>query len=212
MLGVIHRDREGENRLRQWLADYSPDAVTIEFSRYGLEFRRSRGAILKERVRAVADEMADEGLPVEMRAVNEVLSYLDPSFEFSVASDYCRTRRVPIHLVDLDRLSRIQLGKIDDLLRPANLRTMFSGSVPEGSRRERALARLSLERDVSVMPYTKDMAVRDRHMSRRISSLISRTGGRYLHICGWQHLRDPLGLYQSLAPHKAFIYDKTVCF
>jgi hypothetical protein len=212
MLGVIHRDREGENPLRQWLNAYRPDAVTVEFSRYGFDFRRSRGTSLKGKVKAVVDEMADEGLSAETTAVDDVLSYLEPSFEFSVASDYCRMRRVPIHLVDLDRYSRVQLGKIDDLLCPANLRAMFSGPVPERSRQERALARLSLERGISVTPYTKDMAARDRHMSRRIGSLMSRSGGRYLHVCGWQHLRDPLGLYESLEPHKAFIYDKTVCF
>ena len=212
MLGTIHRDKEGENLLRQWLAGYKPDAVTVEFSHYGLEFRRLRGAVLQERVKVVVDEMAGEGVSADTRAVDELLSYLDPSFEFSVASDYCEAHRIPIHLIDLDRSSRAQLGKVNELLSPANLRAMFTGPVPERNRQERSLARLSLERNINLTPYTKDMAMRDRHMSRRIGRLISRTGGRYLHICGWQHLRDPLGLYEFLAPHKAFIYDKTVCF
>ena len=49
-------------------------------------------------------------------------------------------------------------------------------------------------------------------MRDEIARLMGRQGlGPFLHVCGWQHLCDPLQLYRELNPTKVFIYDKTLC-
>ena len=76
-----------------------------------------------------------------------------------------------------------------------------------------AAARLFFEKGVSLFPYTGQMRARDSHMRDRIQELMeSHENARFLHICGWQHLRDPRGLYAPLNPHKVFIHDKAFVF
>jgi hypothetical protein len=78
--------------------------------------------------------------------------------------------------------------------------------------RQKAMARLFLETGIKTLPYTEEMRVRDRLMSQRIGHLVKRHApSRVVHICGWQHLYDPFGLYTALCPKKAFIYDKALC-
>jgi hypothetical protein len=213
MLGIIHRDREGVADLQRWLDSYRPDAVTLEFSRYGLRFRRACDEVLRHKVKAVAEEMVREGYHVEGRALDDILAYIDPPCEYGVASGYAARHGVPLHLIDLDRFSRAELAHIGDLLSTDNLRKLFSGPVVQRDRREKVMARLFFEKGVVSAPYSKEMAVRDRHMSRRIRRLQAGDGeGRFMHICGWQHLRDPLNIYDPLNPIKAFVYDKTLRF
>jgi hypothetical protein len=209
MLGVVHRDNEGIPLLERWLDRCKPNVVTLEFSRFGLRFRQSKGEELKSRVKEVAAEMEADGQSIDRQNLGDILAYIDPSFEFTVASDYAACRRIPLHLIDMDRFSRINLAHMEELLSRDNLRKTLSGPTFEGRLREKALARLFFEKGITVVPYSSDMAVRDRHMSNRIKGLILKyKDGHFVHICGWQHLRDPYGLYEYLFPRKVFIYEE----
>ncbi len=89
---------------------------------------------------------------------------------------------------------------------------MLLGSDQGTMGREKAMARLFLEKGIKTFRYTEEMRLRDRHMSERIAHLVKRHApSRPAHICGWQHLCDPLGLYAALYPKKAFIHDKALC-
>jgi hypothetical protein len=100
---------------------------------------------------------------------------------------------------------------MDELLAKDNLAKLLCGPGLENERHEMAAARLFFEKGLSLFPYTDEMRARDGHMRDRIRSLMeSRTTGRFLHICGWQHLSDPHGLYAPLNPRKAFIYDEAL--
>jgi hypothetical protein len=212
ILGVIHRDKEGSPLLTRWLDAWRPEVITLEFSSFGLHFRQNNGKALKTRARAIADDMRAEGRQVDEGALSSVLAYMDPSFEFSVAAAFAERRNLPLFLVDDDRFSRRKLADMEELMSRENLEKLLSSPIHYDHRREKALARLFFEQGLDTLPYTAEMEVRDRGMRDRIQALMACHGGaRFLHICGWEHLRDPLNLYDPLNPTKVFIYDKALC-
>ncbi len=208
MLGVIHGDRDGRALLEKWLESVAPDMVTLEFSRYGLNFRRARGEALKMRAGDAVDELRAEGLRIEEDALDALFSYIDLPSEFTVASEYCDRRGADLFLVDMDRPSSVNLSRVDELIGKENLRMLLKSDQGSGGR-QKAMARLFFEKGIKTFPYTEEMRLRDRHMSKKIGYLAKRRApSRVVHICGWQHLCDPFGLYTALYPKKAFIYDK----
>jgi hypothetical protein len=212
ILGVIHRDREAEPLLARWLDTWRPTVITVEFSRYGLHFRESRGEALKSRVLVAADGMRSRGMAVDQGALDALLAYLAPSFEFIVASSYAARHGYPLYLVDDDRFSRSRLADMEELVSRENLERLLCGPAHDDFRRQKAVARLFFEKGIRTFSYTEEMEVRDRGMRRRIDALVVRhEGAAILHICGWQHLCDPQGIFNSLNPTKVFIYDKALC-
>jgi hypothetical protein len=212
ILGVIHRDQEGSLFLARWLDAWRPEVITLEFSSFGLHFRQNNGEALKTRVQGIADVMRSEGRRVDESALTSVLAYMDPSFEFSVASTFAERHSLPLFLVDDDRFSRRKLAVMEELVSRENLEKLLSGPVHYDYRHEKALARLFFEHGLNVLPYTTEMEVRDREMRDRIQALMAcHSSARFLHICGWEHLRDPFNLYDLLNPTKVFIYDKAFC-
>ncbi|MGD0229260.1 MAG: hypothetical protein ABSC19_02730 [Syntrophorhabdales bacterium] len=212
MLGTIHGDRDGAAILYSWLKSALPDMVTLEFSQYGVNYRRGRGEALKARVRATVDELRTEGRPIDDAALDALFSYIDLPWEFTVASQYCQGRGAPLFLVDMDRFSAMNLGRMDELVAKENLGTLLLGSDRRTVTHQKALARLFFEKGVETVPYTEEMRERDRHMSGTISRLMTRRDpSNLVHICGWQHLCDPFDLYTTLRPQKVFIYDKALC-
>jgi hypothetical protein len=212
ILGVIHRDRNGAPLLARLLDTWRPDIITLEFSSYGLHFRQINGEALKIKVRRIAGEIRSLGRSVNEGALTAVLDYMDPSFEYSVASAYAASRNHRLFLVDEDSFSRSKLSDVEELVSRENLESLLSGPIHDSSEEQKAQARLFFGRDVGVFSYTEEMGVRDREMARKIGALMARhRKARFLHVCGWQHLYDPLGLYSSFNPTKVFIYDQTLC-
>ncbi len=210
MLGVIHGERSGRALLEGWLESTGPDMVTLEFSCYGLNFRRAAGTA-KRKVGEAIDELRAEGLRIDEAALDALFAYIDLPLEFTAASEYCARRGAHLFLVDMDRFSSAHLTRMDELIAKENLRVLLEPDRCKGGR-QKAMARLFFEKGIKTFPYTEEMRLRDRHMSGRIGRLIKRYApSRAVHICGWQHLCDPLGLYTALGPKKAFIYDKALC-
>jgi hypothetical protein len=212
MLGVIHGDRSGRVLLDGWLDRAEPDVVTLEFSHYGLNFRRTEGAALMRKAREAARELKSAGQAINDAALEGVLSYIDLPWEFMGASDYCGKHGAPLFLVDMDRFSSARLAHADELVVKENLRILLSGPDPCETHRQKAMARLFFEKGVKAFSYTEEMGVRDRHMSGAIARVMrGRGSSRVVHICGWQHLCDPLALYAAFYPEKVFIHDKALC-
>jgi hypothetical protein len=210
MVGVIHRDAGLEKHLSRWLETVKPDVVTLEFTHHGLVFRQSRGEELVRRVRGVADELVTEGYEIESRALEALLAYIALPLEFTTVSGFAEERGIPFYLVDMGSHSQSYLSRLEELLARDNLVKLLCGPVPETGRFEMTAARLFFEKGLSLFPYTEEMCARDSHMRDRIGELMeSHRAARFLHICGWQHLSDPHGLYAPLNPKKAFIYDET---
>jgi hypothetical protein len=211
MIGVIHRVADLEELLFRRMETIGPDVVTLEFSGHGLAFRQARGEEIARRIHGVVDELLAEGYSIDGRALDALLAYVALPSEFTAASRFAQVRGIPLYLVDMDGYSRSHLSCMDELLARENLAKLLCGPPPERERLESAAARLFFEKGVSLFSYTEEMDARDSHMRDRIGELMeSHKPARFLHICGWQHLPDPHGLYAPFNPEKAFIYDKAL--
>lgn len=211
MLGLIHRDAEVRTLLSQWMEAWRPDIITLEFSPYGHRFRISEGARLAKRVRETVEAMSAAGRPIDGRALDDLLAYIDLPPEFAAASEYAAGRAIPFHLIDMDLYSHIRLSQMDELVSRENLIALLGGPCAGNAGRERALARLFFREGVRLFSYTEEMGERDRHMRDRIAELMAHGCARkVLHVCGWQHLADPHGLYSSLDPVKVFLHDEAL--
>jgi hypothetical protein len=212
ILGVIHRDKEGPQLLREWMERINPDVVTLEFSNYGLTFRKERGAELKMGIDKVLEALRDDNVPYKKEAPSALFSYVDMPYEYEVVLKYCNERNIPLYLIDMDVFSYLKLQKVDDLLSEENIKKVLCEKEGDGNHNEKTLAKMFFEKGIKVVPYTDEMYVRDKYMSDRIAILMKyHKDKRFLHVCGWQHLQDPHNLYNPLNPIKVFSYDKTIC-
>ena len=66
--------------------------VTLEFSRYGLNFRRARAGALRQKAGEAIDELRAEGCRIDEAALDALFSYIDLPLEFTAASEYCDRR------------------------------------------------------------------------------------------------------------------------
>lgn len=212
MLGTIHRDTGGRETLAGWLDEISPDVITLEFSSYGLQFREINGDRLRKKL---CDAIKDMGLePTDQGGgpFESLFSYLDPPYEFTAVADYARKTDIPFHLVDVDLFSSLKLREAERMMDRENLDALLHPAVDSapGTVREKVLAELFFWRGIKTYRYTDEMGIRDHVMKNRISLLMRHHGpGRFLHVCGWQHLPDPRDIYSLLKPIKVFMYDRT---
>jgi len=211
MLGVIHRDEKGSQLLLQWLERIMPHIVTLEFSNYGLTFRRKNGKEYKKNIMEVLKKIKGYNRKYNTEALANLLSYADVPYEYKIASRYIKKHGGFLYLIDPDIFSCLKLKNSEELFHPANVEKLLCSGECQRKGNEKAMAKLFFEGGIMVAPYTEEMHTRDRHMRDKISILMrSRKGKRFLHICGWRHLEDPHNLYAPLNPEKVFIYDKTV--
>ena len=212
MLGVIHRDESGPGLLDHWLDAVKPDVITVEFSNYGMTFRKKWGPLYRQRIEEVCNRLKKDNAPCYDNALSMVFSYVEMPYEFERASRYGQDHNVPVLLVDMDLFSYLRLKEIEKLLSRENLEKLLSEDRGGETGYEHILARLFFENGVRTTAYTEEMRTRDRYMSGKIEAVSAcYRGKRLLHICGWQHLQDPHNLYGPLNPTKVFIYDKTFC-
>lgn len=208
MLGIIHRDARNDAVIEKWMDDVKPGVVTLELSPYGLAFRQERGREYAARIDDILLKLRSEGYPCRRDDLRYFYSYVCVPREYTAARDYCLENKADLHLVDAGLFSYMKLRKIDELISEENIRKNLIGDTGGVSAAEGVLARLYFESGVSVFRYTDEMAFRDRFMSRRIAGLMERSRGkRFLHITGWRHLEDPMGLYAHLSPVKIYPYD-----
>jgi len=212
MLGVIHLDEEGPSLLRDWLYRMQPDVITLELSHYGIRFRRELGDKYKERIGRVVTKRAERCEPVNKEVLSRLLSYVSIPYEYEGVSSYALHQGVPLHLIDMDFFSYVKLRAIEDLVSEENIEAMLADSQGSNGNQELAMARLYFEKGITTKQYDREMYIRDRYMSAKIQDLMKcAPDKKFLHVCGWQHLHDPFGLYNPYNPTKVFSYDKAFC-
>ena len=213
MLGVIHRDEDGPVLLKDWLARIKPDVVTLEFSHYGLRFRRELGEEYKRRIERVVSQLRGKVEPLNKDGLASLRSYVKIPYEFDVVSAHASEQGIPFYLIDMDFFSYVKLRAIEDLLSEENIEKVLTRTDegPNGNQ-EKAAVRLYFEKGIKIVPYDREMYVRDRYMVAKIKDLMkNHPGKRFLHVCGWQHLEDPSKLYDIFNPTKVFSHDKALC-
>ncbi len=88
MLGVIHRDKEGPSLLQYWLNRMKPDSVTLELSRYGIQFRREFGAKYEKRIEQIVTQRKERNQSYNEDSLSYLLSYVRIPYEYEVTSTY----------------------------------------------------------------------------------------------------------------------------
>jgi hypothetical protein len=208
MLGIIHRDRRNDELLEEWIDRLMPGVITLELSPYGLAFRQAMNKVYRKKIDDILCDLRSEGYPCSPGDMDDFYAYVDIPREFAIADDYCRRSGARLYPVDMDLFSCMKLQGIDELINRENIERNLAGKTPGSAGTEKVLAKLYFRSGVTAFPYTDEMALRDRFMCRGIGLLTKRfSGERFLHIAGWQHLKDPLGLYAQFYPVKIFPYD-----
>jgi hypothetical protein len=207
-MGTVHGDPKGYARAWKLLEHLRPDLITVEISRFSLNYRRRQG---KRWQRLLNEALKD--LPAAVRghlAIQRLAAQVAQPFEARVARDWCRHHGISWLPVDLSGPARQHLPRYaQELLHQANLRALVDGAdgsltdFVAGEFRRASLAcqrppwRLSPRRAPETLK-------RERFLARRLKRLVLE-GRRVVHLGGWEHLvpwRDGTGLTHLLAELK----------
>jgi hypothetical protein len=211
LIGTVHGDPRGYERVLGLLKCLRPDVVTVEISRFSLRYRRA----WEGRWRRLLNG-ALVGLPPgadRHPAIRRVAAQITLPFEYRAARDYSRLSGAKCLPLDLGGLSRRHLPRYGrELLSTANLRALTAepqDSLEDWVAREFRRARLAWQRSPwrLAMDSTPETLRRERFLARRLERLAGQ-GGRIAHLGGWEHLvpwRDGQGFLSWLDQQKPCI-------
>jgi hypothetical protein len=109
ILGVIHRDDRGVELLNEWLSAIAPEVITLEFSKYGLAFRKERGVEYKKRLEEVLDKIRADNESCNEYEASQLFDYINMPYEYEVVSRYTEKHKTPLYLLDMDGFSYLKL-------------------------------------------------------------------------------------------------------
>lgn len=212
LVGTVHRDPLGHQRLSTLLEQLQPDLLTLEMSRYALHYRNIRGRAQLLRLERILERLAadiDRPLPELMtcQAVSDIYKLLALPYEYRAAREYADQRRCRLELIDLAKVSLLKLKRVESgLISYRNLKILTALSEDILSQRletyRTAQSLLLDDPEASVCAAflhqrrgTEGVGPRDRAMAEQIRRLLQGIPGRHLvHIGGWVHLlTDPRG-------------------
>lgn len=221
LIGTIHRDPRGEERLGALLAELAPDYLTLEMSPTSLRYRQQHGRLLLQRLERIVERLA-EGDEVRRQAIEEHPSVVDIRgllalpFEYRAAIAYAEPHGRSLMLIDDSEVSQHKLRQIEtELINYRNLRTLISLAGNHSAHGEEsytvahtllaptapsALRSAYLDKRRG----SEGIGPRDRQMATALLDQARRLAPRHMvHIGGWVHLiDDPAGetLFSRLAP------------
>jgi hypothetical protein len=207
LIGTVHRDPRGEERLGDLLAGLKPTALTLEMSPTAADYRRRRGRLLLQRLERILDRLArEEGYPrqtlADHPAVADIRRLLSFPFEYRASHKYADQAGIPFDLIDLPEVSVRKLRLVEsDLITYRNLRTLLRLEADGAGREEDyGLARtLILGRAIPEVVDSflqrrrgeEGIGRRDALMAEKIRSrLETDSPTRLAHVGGWVHMLD----------------------
>ena len=125
MLGVIHREKNNGEIIEKWLEKIKPNVITIEFSRYGLMFRKEKGLLYRKQVENVLEKMRQNREGYSEEALAFLYAFIDIPVEYEAALRYCAGNDAALYPVDMDLFSYLNLRKIDELCSEENIESLF---------------------------------------------------------------------------------------
>lgn len=223
LIGTVHRDPQGAERLLACLRRLRPDLLTLEMSEKAFAYRHEGAHRQLLRLERILERLAAE-LPAELAdlqthpAIVDISNLLALPFEYQAAAAYSAETPVALHLIDLSDVSAAKLKRVEsDLITYRNLKILVS--LPAGAEKSdyegysRAHAMITQDPGAVVRQAylagrrgAEGIGPRDRWMSQQIRRLLAqRNGGHLVHVGGWVHLiEDEQGetLYSLLADLK----------
>jgi hypothetical protein len=225
LVGVIHGDPEGYDRLKALLRREDPSLVTLEFSEFGLRFRREKAATIRENLRCLLLEIGldEDAIRATFRrgGPGGLTALLDFPYEYLAARDFCAERGRPLSLIDLSRFSEQKLRILEEeALQPENIRALLDrkdSDMREEVKKQRRMAERCLAggADFAFLRsagLAEELRIRDQYMAEEIRRRAEASPGAMLmHIGGWEHLvasKDVPSLTQVLRdmrPHTIYL-------
>ncbi|MBN2359085.1 MAG: hypothetical protein JXR83_06500 [Deltaproteobacteria bacterium] len=205
LIGTVHRDPAGADKLARALDEHRPEIVTVEVSQYGIEFREQRGTdLLAKLFRDVADLAPQLGRRFEELRQHPAIAFLSSAiempFEWQAAQRWAADHGAACHAIDDDLVSRRNLDLLAaEALAPDNLRRLLTDPEAVAAVSERVIEQELLARRYLRAPdlfhlhfrdqEKAEIEARDRAMAARIRALLAeRPEALLAHVCGWEHL------------------------
>jgi pheromone shutdown protein TraB len=223
LIGTVHRDPRGAERLLSLLRRLHPDLITLEMSEKAFTYRQGEARRLLLRLDHILEQLAGD-LPADLQklqahpAVADIRTLLALPFEYQATAAYAAEAAVPLHLIDLSDVSAAKLRRVEaDLITYRNLKILVT--LPADAEKSdfegygRAHAMITRDPGETVRQAylegrrgAEGIGPRDRWMAGRMRRLLTdRHGGHLVHVGGWVHLiADARGetLYSLLADLK----------
>ena len=220
LIGTVHRDPQGLQRLSALLERLQPNLLTLEMSPYALQYRQARGPTQLLRLERVLEQLATETghSLLELRscqAVVDIQNLLALPYEYRAARHYVDQHDCRLALIDMTEVSTRKLKRVESgLITYRNLKILTALPEVDAAQRQESYSTAQ-----ALLLNTSEAAVRsaylqqrrglegigprDQHMAEQIRRLMHDDTCRHLvHVGGWVHLlEDPLGetLFSRLA-------------
>ncbi len=196
LVGTVHGDPEGYGRAWRLLHYFRPQVVAVEISPFSVRYRERHGPIW-----AGLLEKSLASLPKETTrhlAIRRLRAQIAMPFEWQAAADYGRDSGATVLPLDLCGPARRSLTcYAREVLGRENLEHLLltpDGSLRDFVSREFQRARASAFRPLMGLggANQREAARREGYAARRLRNLAA-TGGRVLHVGGWEHLAPRFG-------------------
>lgn len=218
LIGVVHRDPNGYEKLLRVLEDLAPEAVTVELSPLGLLWREKNRKRLAEKLETLAKGFSPDAL--DHPEVVLLKRALELPFEYLASCRYAGQRGLAVHLVDVNWISRRELPLMEEAITEENLEYLLrkdpfdiEALVNSAYRRAwkcieegRSLIEIGLE-----PPWSTPIgALRERILACRIEKIVSMCE-RVAHVGGWVHMavdntgKSMASLLGNLRPKKILL-------
>lgn len=215
LLGVVHRDPEGEARLLGWLRKLAPRAVGLELAAPSVDARRLRGDRLRARLAAglrgagradLADGFeAGEPLP---GVAGELAAAIELPFELRAAEAWAKESGAEVALLDEPGFAAQAVALLEaELFEPANVAALLEEEAKVGRAFDPVFQQYALARRYFGNPglfryhfrpeEVASMEARDAHALAGLEALVARAGSA-AYVAGWEHLVD--GGFATIGP------------
>lgn len=226
LVGTVHRDPWGFQTLVEELTGQRPQAITVEFSSYGLRYRLKKSRVLTQRLLKGLHEIKETDIwsvrelkkLLRTTGIGGIRALLDLPFEYKGANLYSKRHGLPLHYIDSSSHSRRLLRHVEKLISPENLKKVFAfeaAPLTETVMREYQNAEnLLLDGTQSpwlqVIQTDKGWERREHIMAERIRKITAKYQGcTIVHVGGWRHLLARQGtlfnLLEELEPKRVLL-------
>jgi len=206
LIGTVHRDPRGAERLLTALGRLRPDLVTLEMSTKAFDYRKGEARRQLLRLEGILARLAEEtGRPLaellSHPAIADIRALLDFPFEYRATAEYAAETGIPVRLIDLCDVSAAKLRRVEtSLITYRNLRVLVKLPLAQEKNGWEGyeLARAMIGRDPGAAVRqaflerrrgAEGIGPRDRWMAEQIEGLLADGRiGHLVHIGGWVHM------------------------
>ncbi len=207
LVGVVHRDPRGEERLLSLLRRERPDAVALELSSPSVEFRRDRGEALRARLAEALSTAGRADLAGRVRrgeapagSAGELARTLQLPFELCAAEAWASESGAELALLDDPAPAAEAVALIErELITEENVRALLERDLKSPPALDPVEEQYAAAKRYLNSPHffryhfssaeLAAMVARDGYVTEGLTALCARRA-KVVYVCGWEHLID----------------------